>query len=74
MWNKGIFDYGVAHYFRPFVQVGNSIINGVEATGTNVLGGKVYEAPFLCGAVLTEHYDAVGTVATFYLDIHKLIY
>lgn len=74
MSNKWIFDYEVAHYFLSLSQVGKSSVDGIEATGTDVLGGKVYETPFLCGAVPTEHYDAAGTVALVYLDIHKLIY
>ena len=72
--DKAIINLGEALYVLSLFHIGNSIVDGVEATGTDVLSGKVYEAPFLCGAVLAEHYDAVGTVATNYFDIHKLIY
>lgn len=69
--DKGIINHGEALYILTLSHIGNSIVDGVEATGTDVFGGEVYEAPFLCGAVLTEQYDAVWTVATNYFDIHK---
>ena len=69
--DKGIINHGEALYIIPLFHIGNSIVDGVEAAGTDVFGGEVYEAPFLCGSVLTKHYDAVGTVATVYFDIHK---
>ena len=72
--DKGIINLGEALNILSLFHIGNSIVYGVEATGTDMLGGEIYETPFLCIAVLTEHYDAVGTVATVYFDIHKLIY
>ena len=71
--DKRIVNLGEALYILSLFHIGNSIVDGVEATGTDVLGGEVYEAPFLCGSVFAEHHDAVGTVATVYFDIHKLI-
>ena len=72
--DKGIVNLGKTLYILSLSHISNSIVDCVEATGTDVLGGEVYETPFLCIAVLTEQYDAVGTVATVYFDIHKLIY
>ena len=72
--DKGIIDNGEALYILSLFHIGNSIVDGVEATGTDVLGGEVYVTPFICGSVLAEHHDAIGTVATVYFDIHKLIY
>ena len=72
--DKRIVNLGEALYILSFSHISKSIIDGVEATGTDVLCGEVYEAPFLCIAVLTEQYDAVRTVTTTYFDIHKLIY
>ena len=72
--DKWIINHREALYILSLFHIGNSIVDGVEAAGTDVLGGEVYETPFLCIAVLTEHHDAVGTVATVYFDIHKLIY
>ena len=72
--DKGIINLGEALYILSLFHIGNSIVDGVEATGTDVLGGEVYETPFFCGTVLTKHYYAVWTVATNYFDIHKLIY
>ena len=72
--DKRIVNLGEALYILSLFHIRKSIVNGIEATGTDVLGGEVYETPFLCSAVLTEQYDAVGTVATVYFDIHKLIY
>ena len=69
--DKGIINLGEALYILSLSHIGNSIVNGVEAAGTDVLGGEVYETPFLCSVVLAKHYDAVGTVATGYFDIHK---
>lgn len=69
--DKGIINHGEAHYILSLFHISHSIVDCVEATGTDVLSGEVYETPFLCGAVLTEQYDAVGTVATNYFDIHK---
>ena len=69
--DKGIINHGEALYILSLSHIVKSIVNGVEATGTDVLGREVYETPFFCSAVLTEQYDAVGTVATFYFDIHK---
>ena len=69
--DKRIINHGEALYVLSLFHIGKSIVDGVEATGTDVLGGEVYETPFLCGAVLTKHHDAVGTVATVYFDIHK---
>ena len=69
--DKGIINLGKTLYIISLFHIGNSIFDGVEATGTDVLGGEVYETPFLCIAVLTEQYDAVRTVATNYFDIHK---
>ena len=72
--DKRIVNHGETLYILSLFHIGNGIVDGVKATGTDVLGGEVYETPFLCSAVLTEHHDAVGTVATNYFDIHKLIY
>lgn len=72
--DKGIINHGESLYILSLFHISHSIVDCVEATGTDVLSGEVYETPFLCGAVLTEQYDAVGTVATNYFDIHKLIY
>ena len=72
--DNGIINHGEVLYILSLSHVGHSIVDGVEATGTDMLGGEVYVTPFLCGSVLTEHYDAVGTVTTNYFDIHKLIY
>ena len=72
--DKGIINLGKTLYIISLFHIGKSIVDGVEATGTDVLGGEVYVTPFLCGSVLTEHHDAIGTVATVYFDIHKLIY
>ena len=69
--DKRIVNHGEALYILSLSHISNSIVDGVEATGTDVLGGEVYETPFLCGAVVTKHHDAVGTVATNYFDIHK---
>ena len=69
--DKWIVDCRKTLYILPLFHIGKSIVDGVEATGTDVLGGEIYETPFLCSAVLTEQYDAVLTVATFYFDIHK---
>ena len=66
-----IINHGETLYILSLFHIGKGIVDGVEATGTDVLGGEVYETPFLCSAVLTEHNDAVGTVATVYFDIHK---
>lgn len=71
--DKRIVNHGEALYILSFFHISNSVFDGVEAAGTDVLGGEVYETPFLCSAVLTEQYDAVWTVATNYFDIHKLI-
>ena len=72
--DKRIVNHGEALYILSFSHISKSIIDGVEATCTDVLGGEIYETPFICGSVLAEHHDAVGTIATVYLDIHKLIY
>ena len=72
--DKRIVNLGEALYILSLFHIRKSIVNGIEATGTDVLGGEVYETPFLCSAVLTKHHDAVGTVATNYFDIYKLIY
>ena len=72
--DKGIINHGEALYILSLSHISNSIVDGIEAAGTDVLGGEIYETPFLCSAVLTKHYDAVWTVATVYFDIHKLIY
>ena len=69
--DKGIINHGEVLYILSLFHIRKSIVEGVEATGTDVFGGEVYVTPFLCGSVLTEHYDAVGTVATNYFDIHK---
>ena len=69
--DKRIVNLGEVLYILSFFHISKSIVDGVEAAGTDVLGGKVYETPFLCSAVLTEQHDAVGTVATNYFDIHK---
>ena len=71
--DKRIINHGEAHYILSLSHISKSIVDGVEATGTDMLGGEVYETPFLCGSVLTYHYDAVGTVATNYFDIHKQV-
>ena len=71
--DKRIVNHGEALYILSLSHIGKSIVDGVEATGTDVIGGEVYETPFLCGSVLAEHHDAVGTVAAVYFDIHKLI-
>ena len=72
--DKGIINLGEALYILSLFHISKSIVDGVEATGTDVLGGEVYVTPFICGSVLAEHHDAIGTVATVYFDIHKLIY
>lgn len=72
--DKGIINHGEALYILSLSHIVHSIVDGVETTGTDVFGGEVYVTPFICGSVLAEHYDAVGTVATNYFDIHKLIY
>ena len=69
--DKGIVYHGEALYILSLFHISKSIVNGVEATGTDVLGGEIYVTPFICGAVLTKHHDAVGTIATNYFDIHK---
>ena len=69
--DEWIVNHGEALYILSLFHIGKSIVDGVEATGTDVFGGEVYETPFLCSAVLTEQYDAVLTVATGYFDIHK---
>ena len=72
--DKGIVNHRKTLYILSLSHISKSIIDGVEAAGTDVLGGEIYKTPFLCIAVLTEHHDAVRTVATVYFDIHKLIY
>ena len=69
--DKRIVNLGEAHYILSLSHISNSIVDGVEATGTDVLGGEIYVTPFICGSVLAEHHDAVWTVATNYFDIHK---
>ena len=69
--DKGIVNLGEALYILSLFHISNSIVDGVEAAGTDVLGGEIYVTPFLCGSVLTEQYDAVLTIATVYFDIHK---
>ena len=69
--DKWIIDYRIALYILSLFHIGKSIVDGVEATGTDVLSGEVYETPLICSAVLTKHHDAVWTVATGYFDIHK---
>ena len=69
--DKGIINLGEALYILSLSHISKSIVDGVEATGTDVLGGEVYETPFLCSAVLAKHHDAVRTIATNYFDIHK---
>ena len=69
--DKRIVNLGEALYILSFSHISKSIVDGVEATGTDVLGGEVYETPFLCSAVLAKHHDAVRTIATNYFDIHK---
>ena len=72
--DKWIVNLGEALYILSLFHIGNSSVDGVEAAGADVLGGEVYVTPFLCGSVLAEHLDAVGTVTTVYFYIHKLIY
>ena len=69
--DKWIIDYRIALYILSLFHIRKSIVDCVEATGTDVLSGEVYETPFICSAVLTKHHDAVGTIATNYFDIHK---
>ena len=69
--DKRIVNLGKTLYIISLFHIGNSIFDGVEAAGTDVLGGEIYETPFLCSAVLAKHHDAVRTVATNYFDIHK---
>ena len=69
--DKRIVNHGEALYILSLSHIGKSIVDGVEAAGTDVLGGEIYETPFLCSAVLAKHHDAVRTVATNYFDIHK---
>ena len=45
--DKRIVNLGEAHYILSVSHISNSIVDGVEATGTDVLGGEVYETPFL---------------------------
>ena len=72
--DKRIVNHGESLYILSLSHISKSIVDGVEATGTDVFGREVYETPFLCSSVLAEQYDAVWTVATNYFDIHKLIY
>ena len=72
--DKRIVNRGKALYILSLFYIGKSVVEVVEATGTDVLCGEIYETPFLCGSVFTDHHDAVGTIATNYFDIHKLIY
>ncbi|MFW5542101.1 MAG: hypothetical protein ACOCPD_11745 [Segatella copri] len=37
--DKGIINLGEALYILSLSHIGNSIVDGVEATGTDVLGG-----------------------------------
>ena len=69
--DKRIINHGEALYILSLFHIGNSVVDCVEAAGTDVLGGEIYETPFLCSAVLAKHHDAVRTVATNYFDIHK---
>lgn len=69
--DKGIINHGETLYVLSLSHISKSIVDCVEATGTDVFGGEVYETPFLCIAVLTKQYDAVWTVAKNYFDIHK---
>lgn len=69
--DKGIINHGEALYILSLFHIGKSVVEVIEATGTDVLGGEIYVTPFLCGSVFTDHHDAVGTVATNYFDIHK---
>lgn len=69
--DKWIVNHGKTLYILSLFHISKSIVDSVEATGTDVLGGEVYETPFICGSVFTDHHDAVGTVATNYFDIHK---
>ena len=69
--DKRIVNLGEALYILSLFHIGNSIVDCVEATDTDVLGGEIYETPFLCSAVLAKHHDALRTVATNYFDIHK---
>ena len=64
-------NHGEALYILSLSHIGKSIVECVEATGTDVLGGEIYVTPFLCGSVFTDHHDAVRTVTTVYFDIHK---
>ena len=52
--DKGIINLGEALYILSLFHISKSIVDGVEATGTDMLGGEIYETPFLCGSVLTE--------------------
>ena len=72
--DKWIINHGEALYILSLSHIGHSIVDSVEAAGTDVFGGEVYVTPFICGSILTEHHDAVWTIATNYFDIHKLIY
>ena len=69
--DKGIINHREVLYILSLFHISKSIVDGVEATGTDVLGGEVYVAPFICGSIFTEHHDAAWTVATVYFDIHK---
>ena len=69
--DKRIVNLGEALYILSLFHISKSIVDGVEAAGTDVLSGEVYETPFLCSAVLAKHHDAVGTIVTVYFDIHK---
>ena len=52
--DKGIINLGKTLYIISLFHIGNSIFDGVEATGTDMLGGEIYETPFLRNAVMTE--------------------
>ena len=45
--DKRIVNHGVALYIISLFHIGTSIVDGVESAGSDVLGGDVYETPFL---------------------------
>ena len=45
--DKGIIDYRKALYILSLSHISKSIVDSGESAGTDVLGGEVYETPFL---------------------------
>ena len=45
--DKRIVNHGEALYILSLSHISKSIVDGGESAGTDVLGGEVYETPFL---------------------------